>query len=175
MNAGGGGTGYEVRGEGVCGEAREPSKARQGGKARQRLRRQHRGLPQHGQGHGGHRHGGQGPDDGVQLLGHAADHVPDGPQHALHDGPDGSNDPLRDGDTDGLADGLEHATHDRLGRRLPVRPRRLLLARPADPLHAGVHRALTGRTRHPRYGGLHHALVRSAHRLAERQQARLLP
>ncbi|MGW4146290.1 hypothetical protein [Streptomyces albogriseolus] len=158
------------------GEAREPGKARQGGKARQRLRRQHRGLPQHGQGHGG-----QGPDDGVQLLGHAADHLPDGPQHALYDGPDGpdgpdgSNDPLRDGDTDGLADGREHATHDRLGRRLPVRPRRLLLARPTDPLHAGVHRTLTGRTRHPRDGGLHHALVRSAHRPAERQQARLLP
>ncbi|MFE3926958.1 hypothetical protein [Streptomyces sp. YIM B13508] len=160
------------------GEAREPGKARQGWKARQRLRRQHRGLPQHGQGHGGHRHGGQGPDDGVQLLGHAADHLPDGPQHALHDGPDGpdgSNDPLRDGDTDGLADGREHATHDRLGRRLPVRPRRLVLARPADPLHAGVHRALTGRTRHPRDGGLHCALVRYPHRLAERQQARPLP
>ncbi|WP_431991036.1 hypothetical protein [Streptomyces albogriseolus] len=72
----------------MCGEVREPGKARQGGKARQRLRRQHRGLPEHGQGHGGHGHGGQGPDDGVQFLGHAADHLPDGPQHALHDGPD---------------------------------------------------------------------------------------
>ncbi|MFI0506151.1 hypothetical protein ACH3WN_25385 [Streptomyces albogriseolus] len=172
-------------GEEVCGEAREPGKARRGGKARQgrkvwrggkarqRLRRQHGGLPQHGQGHGG-----QGPDDGVQLLGHAAGHLPDGPQHALHDGPDGPdgpNGPLRDGDTDGLADGLEHATHDRLGRRLPVRPRRQVLARPTEPLHDGGRHALTRRTRHPRDGGLHRALVRYAHRLAERQQARLQP
>ncbi|MFC8442338.1 hypothetical protein ACFUJT_29740 [Streptomyces griseoincarnatus] len=186
--AGGGGSGEEMRGE-----AREPREGRQGGKPRHHLGRQHGGLLQHGQGHGGEGHGGQGHGgegrgDGAQLLGHATDHLPDGPQYVFERPLHGAlllhrallparllRDRLHDRSHHALVRDTHRFTERQRDPLLPrprtglgPRPRRLLAGRHA-PHDRRPRTPLTTRPRHPR---LHRLRARLGHGLCNRPGVR---